>query len=498
MSRADKKVQSIEKKKNDVKPDENKNENKPDKQVKTAKEAVKKKESSSGKRYLFYLLCIVAAGVIGMIIALVKFFGSERVQRNASASLEFTYDGAAQNRTPSGELFSIDAIYEAKVIDGALVRSGMNEKYNAEAIKNSLEVTGTYPGDVIDQIKDYDSLYNFSESRSISIDNYYPTIYTVKLYDDFDTSISESDLDMLVNAIAEQYKEYFRKEYVYAFDMSDANALFEHTQYDYAQRVKVIKNKLQMLEEYSSEMYLLDTGFRINGKTFNDILLKCREIENDSLSKAEASIMIDVLTATDDSEERLRNQYEYEIRLLENEQKFKKENLEEINKLIDSYHKDNILYIGSGDSLVKVDSNSKATYEKLVDEKRELSERLVEIGSEIGRYNEYLNDLNNKTASVDAKKKENIKKELDSISEKVIEQQNLFKELIEAYNNTIISEDAVVVTKLRFSDSKLFSVSFVLAVVKCAAPLCIIVMILCCIHAAFLEIRKFKKQSSTV
>ena len=445
-------------------------------------DAEKKKEKPEGKttaarksRFVFYLLLIVLAGIVGLVIASVKYFGSEKVQRSASISIEFTYDGAAQNLTPSKEQFSIDDIFNDTVLEQALERAGMTGRYTAESIRKSMVVDGSYPGDVISKIKEYDSLYNFSESRVVSISDYYPTIYTVKLYDDFDTSVSESDMNSLVQAIADEYKEYFTTKFVYSFDLKSLDELMVLDRYDYAQRVKILKFRLQLIENYSDELYNLDTNFRRDGK-----------------SKAEASIMMDVLTT---SSERLRNQYEYEKKLLENEKIYKTENLDELNKLIESYQVDSILYIPSGDSLVKVDSNSKETYETLVDKKREISDRIGEIESEIARFDTYLQDLNKASLSYSSiKKNKEIGTELDAINEQVAEQESIFRNMASAYNNSIIDEDSVLIENSSYSDAKLLSFGFVAAVIKCAAPICILVMICCCIHSAVIESKKYKKE----
>ena len=62
------------------------------------------------------------------------------------------------------------------------------------------------------------------------------------------------------------------------------------------------------------------------------------------------------------------------------------------------------------------------------------------------------------------------------------------------YNKTIIDEDAVEISSPGYTDSALLSVSFILMVIKCAAPLCIIVIILCCLHSMVFELKKFKKE----
>jgi hypothetical protein len=456
---------------------------------KTADKRVKR-SGQKKNRFKTYLLLLVIAGVIGLIISFIKFFGTEKVKRNSSISIEFTYDGAAQNKTPSGEQFSISGLTSDEVLEKALAAVELSDKYTAEDIRNSITISGQYPSDVIDQIKDFDSLYDFSDSRSVSLNNYYPTVYSVKLYDDFDSSISDSKMNKLLNAIAEQYKEYFINKYTYSYDTSDYNRIHSISNYDYSQRVKILKNRMSMLEKYAGEMYALNTNFKSNGLSFNDLLLKSRSLRNDSLDNVEAVVMTDVLTV---SALRLRNQYEYEIKLLENEKKYKAANIEDINSLINIYEMDADLYVAGNESMVKVESNSQKTYESLMQEKDTLSERIVQIDAEINKFNSYLDDLKNASVNAAAEGK-TISDRIDVINTKLTEIEDTFRNMLTEYNATIIDTDSVLLNSVRNNGASLFSGSFILNFIKCAGPLCIVVIIVCALHAAWLERKKFLKE----
>lgn len=456
---------------------------------KTADKRVKR-SGQKKNRFKTYLLLLVIAGVIGLIISFIKFFGTEKVKRNSSISIEFTYDGAAQNKTPSGEQFSISGLTSDEVLEKALAAVELSDKYTAEDIRNSITISGQYPSDVIDQIKDFDSLYDFSDSRSVSLNNYYPTVYSVKLYDDFDSSISDSKMNKLLNAIAEQYKEYFINKYTYSYDTSDYNRIHSISNYDYSQRVKILKSRMSMLEKYAGEMYALNTNFKSNGLSFNDLLLKSRSLRNDSLDNVEAVVMTDVLTV---SALRLRNQYEYEIKLLENEKKYKAANIEDINSLINIYEMDADMYVAGNESMVKVESNSQKTYESLMQEKNTLSERIVQIDAEINKFNSYLDDLKNASVNAAAEGK-TISDRIDVINTKLTEIEDTFRNMLTEYNATIIDTDSVLLNSVRNNGASLFSGSFILNFIKCAGPLCIVVIIVCALHAAWLERKKFLKE----
>ena len=460
--------------------------------VKTTKPA--NKRSAAAKRYLRYLSLIVIAGIIGVVIALVKYFGPDKIKRNSSVTIQFTYDGAAKNQTPTGEKFSIDGIKSDQVLNDAIASVGLASKYTADALRSSIVVKGQYPADVIDKIKDFNSLYNFGESRDVSINNYYPTTYSIVLYDDFDPSVSSSDMEKLIKAIGETYRNYFINNYIYSYNPEKIQEMLVIDNYDFAYRIRVIKLHLQEIKNYASEMYEKDKAFRSGSQSFNDIVIKCRNLENDAIGNIEAAVMTDVLSV---SAARLRNQYEYEIKLLENEKTHKNSNLEELNGLIDSYELDGIMYLGSGDSMVKVDRNSKETYEKLVDMKKELTERIVEIDSEIEKYKSFITDMDAASLSTEAKKTL-ISGQIQNAYDKTVEIEKLFSDMIADYNATLVAEESVDVKENRFVSGKIFSAGFILMAVKCAAPLCIIVMIICSFHAFLVERKKYAKRNQEV
>ena len=460
--------------------------------VKTTKPA--NKRSAAAKRYLRYLSLIVIAGIIGVIIALVKYFGPDKIKRNSSVTIQFTYDGAAKNQTPTGEKFSIDGIKSDQVLNDAIASVGLASKYTADALRSSIVVKGQYPADVIDKIKDFNSLYNFGESRDVSINNYYPTTYSIVLYDDFDPSVSSSDMEKLIKAIGETYRNYFINNYIYSYNPEKIQEMLVLDNYDFAYRIRIIKLHLQEIKNYASEMYEKDKAFRSGSQSFNDIVIKCRNLENDAIGNIEAAVMTDVLSV---SAARLRNQYEYEIKILENEKAHKNANLEELDGLINSYELDGIMYLGSGDAMVKVERNSKETYEKLVDMKKELTERIVEIDSEIEKYKSFITDMDAASLSTEAKKTL-VSGQIQNAYDKTVEIEKLFSDMVADYNATLVAEESVDVKENRFVSGKIFSAGFILMAVKCAAPLCIIVMIICSFHAFLVERKKYAKRNQEV
>ena len=52
------------------------------------------KTSKMPKAFKYYLYALVFAVVLGITIASIKYFVTDKVQRSASVNIEFVYDGA--------------------------------------------------------------------------------------------------------------------------------------------------------------------------------------------------------------------------------------------------------------------------------------------------------------------------------------------------------------------------------------------------------------------
>lgn len=452
--------------------------------------AQKKTKEKRKHPVLTGLVLVIAAGIIGVIIACVKYFCTSAPERHASATIEFNYDGAAMNKTPSGEKFSISGLSGDEVINAALQSCNLYGKYTAEDIQKCIVVDGSYPDDIVDQIKKYDSLFDFSSSREVSVNEYFPTIFTLTLYDDFDSSISSADLSKLCEAIVTTYKKTFMKEYVNSFDMSDFDELFPLSKYDYSQRVKVLSYRAKMIQKYALALYTEKTDFKFNELSFNDLSSRCLDLMNNSLTKVDALVTMNALS-TDST--RLKNQYEYEIKLLQNELANTETCLTDIDSLIAVYQTDDIIYIGSGDAVTKIDSNSTVTYEELMDDRAEITDRLTAIKADIDKYTLYLEDLKGGNTAI------NEKSLIADVEQKIIDVQTQldslevqFKEMVAAYNDTLVSDDSIIISPTTYTAPKLLSGGFIVQVIKCCGPLCILVLILCFLYGFICEVKKQK------
>ena len=105
---------------------------------------------------------------------------------SASFSIQFTFDGAASSLAPSGKIFDLKELYLDDVLNEALKNAGMENRYTADMLRSNLEISGNYPKDIAAQLTNYESLLDFQANRAFSINSYYPTLFDVYLYHDFD------------------------------------------------------------------------------------------------------------------------------------------------------------------------------------------------------------------------------------------------------------------------------------------------------------------------
>ncbi len=429
----------------------------------------KKKSGLIYKQRVFFLCAIllVAGALIGFVFALRDWYSVNPVRRNASVKLSFTYDGAAQNKMPNGEPFTVEAIKSDKVINRALEKLALAGECDTELIKESMRIKGSFPEDVMERLSSYNSVYDYEIEGIINQEKYYATEYTITLFDDFKPGVSTNRLKSILETICEEFESYFRNTYVYTMNDDSENRAAFMEEIDYRQQIEVIKNRLDMVEDYAGYLYSVDSNFSYNGISFNDISVRCEDLKNNYLSGMEAKVMMKVYSK---DPERLKNMYQYRINLLNNQVKRTEENLEEVETLIENYQMDDILYVGmGGDSVVSVGSNSTKTYETLVTKKINLTDRITGLNADLLKYKDYLRDLNNEKATDAEMTKAEM--ELDNIVAKLDSIEVTLREMLDAFNLYKLKEEDIVITDVNYNSPSILSFSFIKRMIKFCLPI---------------------------
>lgn len=164
------------------------------------------------KRLYRYIMAIaVCAGVLLGLTAI----GADYIVGQSSyarAVISFQYEGIEDGVDPNGAAFDINKLKSPKVIEDALMSLGSSE-YDAEKIRESIEIEGVIPKDAVERItviKEM-SLENVSNYEKILDVSYFPSQYIVYLRKS--SGMSGSDTVQILNSILESYRTYFMDMY---------------------------------------------------------------------------------------------------------------------------------------------------------------------------------------------------------------------------------------------------------------------------------------------
>ncbi|MBR7000797.1 MAG: hypothetical protein IKI01_09375 [Lachnospiraceae bacterium] len=375
---------------------------------------VKKNEKRAKKPLSLWTKVIIIIGcatVFGLILSVIMFPKGSR-PTFASATLQLTFEGAAEGKAPDGYAFHVDDLISDEVIEAALEASSLSGKYTAEQIRQAMVVIGGYPTDIVGQTMSYDSLLNLTASRTLTVDRFHPTLFGVKLYNRFDKKISKAKLTELLTNLLSVYQKRFARVYSQGTPTDSTGMVFVLSDYDYPQQLQILQQRLEYLSDYATEMYEREPAFRYSGSSFNDIVAQITSMQDSDIGRLNATMTLNALTRNPD---RLRTQYEFELKDLSNRLERRKQELVKLDALIASYEKSEIIYISTEDSLTKIDGNSTETYDALVDIRKELSEENTLTGSKIATYRLKLTDLTGEVYIPDEEK--NDATEIDGDSE---------------------------------------------------------------------------------
>ena len=275
------------------------------------------------------ILVLLACAVLGTALSAVMFF-RDPPRTSASATVQFSFNGAADGVAPNGEEFDASGITSDKVISAGLDAAEMSGKYEAADIKENMLVRGVYPDDIVNQASSYDSLLDFSANRQLAVTDYHPTEFTVTLYGEFDSSISSADLRKLLGSILDEYRKSFVSEYSVSFEVNDI--VSDPEKYDYVQQLELLSLSMSQTSEYAQVMYMKQPSFSANGMSFSDIAVRMDNLISTDVSRLNAIIIQNSITKDGD---RLLTQYRYQIDSWNNQLEKKQEQLERLDALIE-------------------------------------------------------------------------------------------------------------------------------------------------------------------
>lgn len=432
---------------------------------------------------------LLFAVVLGLILSLLNFYAFNPAKEYASASIELLYPGAQEGKAPNGQSFSISTIEEESFLEKAIEKAGLAGTLTVKDLSANMAVRGSYPKDIINQIKNWDSLLTADPTRVVRLTDYYPTVYKVTIYNELSAKLSKAQLTGLVNTIVEQYKEQYQSMYGAGVDWSSVNGLYSTGNRDYMQDVDLLVAKTKLIDKHAKALYEVKPSFSFRGTTFTTLSTRAQSILTNDLQSLAANITLNALSNDADA---LRQKYVYEMETLTREHSALSVDLKLVEALIEGYEMDSTIYMSSGDNIVTVEGNSKATYESLVQTKSELSARIASKQIEIS-------DINSKIADLDAKTAEDgyddaaLRTSIAAADKRIEELISEFNALADAYNKEYASDSTIQSTQAVYHGSSLVSASFIKALIKSEAPVCAVALIVIFVIGLIQEGKKIRR-----
>ena len=445
------------------------------------------------------LLVLAVCAVAGLVLSVI-LFNQNPGRTYASASLQFSFNGAGEGKAPNGYPFDVNGIFIEEVLTNALEASGLTGTYTTDQIKENLTITGVYPENIVKQMTAYTSLLDADAEQQATTADYHATQYSVVLYHDFDPKISGDALKTLLNNILDAYRAYFIKTCTFSLEKTDP--IPELSEYDYTQQLQAISEAADQQSRFAREMADQAPDFRKDRKGFDDIIVSYDNLKSD-IERLNSSITLNTVSKDRD---RLQQQYEMEIRTLNRELESTQEEITRIEGLIASYDKDGIVYVSTSGSLRKVSSNASDTYDKLVERRKELTDSIATINADIAKYQALLDDMtSNKTTakltetagqatemteeevstSVDLTEAElkqlteTTEKQIETLTAKKARITSDFKAMLDAYARQEINEHTVLVSGLKYKAPSMLSGAFIVKLIKTAGPICTLGLMVC-------------------
>lgn len=360
------------------------------------------------------------------------------------ALVGFSYDGIEKGVDPDGNTFDPYSIKNPSVIEDALTSLNMDIS-ELENIRQGIVISGVTPKDAINRLTVYnrvlDTNGNVSAAERILETSYFPTQYHV-YFNYSKTSLSDAEAVEVINAILNQYDNYFYETYGYNESLGNAVTIINYNDYDYSEAIDLFDSNLLILKNYVKKLANEDqTRFRSSstGYTFSDLYQAIDTVETIDLDKISSYVAVNNLTK--DKESALAY-YEYRIKDLTRKKTQYEEEIKSYNESIANYEKDQILVFGAGSDDTSTQSTlASAQYDKMIDEKNQIVISLAETKQNINYFKERQESLKNNSVG-SSSKIEAVEADFASLNEKISNLINLVSQTSEDYYKNVTFKNA--------------------------------------------------------
>lgn len=439
------------------------------------------------KKHIFIpLFVFIGACLVSLIWSVIDYTAFNKVQSYSYEVIQFDYDGASDGKDPDGNAFNAVGFLTDDVIQDGLEKSGLENKYTVDNVRKCIDLSNVVPKNIIKEIESYESLINAGKGRELTAEDYHPIRYKFSLYQELDKKLGSSKLNELLDNIVESYCAKFYLTYAKSYDNSVYDSLFTIGDYDYIYQALAYTSKIRVLSNYANDVFNEHDDFFVGELNFNDLVLKGDEIISSDVSKINNHIILNALSKDID---RLKDYYNYKIVTLNYEKTKKTSDLAIVTEQLNSYPKDSTIYVGAGENVITIGSNSEATYNSLLQQQINLSNYIASINTEIQEYQSILEDINSATGT--EKDYKLVQEYIKTLGDKYDDLEDSFNDMLEEYNDKYVLDAAISKTRVRYNSGSIFSGSFVLRSAKISAPIILGTLFgICC----FFLVRTLKKE----
>ena len=442
------------------------------------------------KKFIFIpLLVLICVGVIGLVWSIIDFKVTNKFLSYSYEIIQFNYDGASDGKDPNGNPFNpIDFLTDEVISDG-LTLSNLDSTYDASKVREFITIENVVPKNIVKEIDSYDSiLKDSSDMRNITSSDYHPIRYRFVLYHGLDKKLSKNALNELLANIVKAYGESFYSTFKRSFELANYDEIYSVDNDDYIYQVEVYTNKINLLSSSANDLYNKHVDFSVDNKSFKDITLKCDQLLDSDITRINSIIVLNALSKDID---RLKDYYNCKIEMLNYDKVKYTSDLTAVTAQINDYEKDSTFYVGTGDSIIKVDSNSSATYDALLAKQIETSERIAKINIELTNCQSILADI--EAATGDDSAKNLVESYIAKLENDYSTLEDSFKEMIGKYNEKYITTGTISTNNIKYQSDSLVSSAFIKRFIKICVPFELVALLGVCVYWMLREAKKNKK-----
>ncbi len=433
-------------------------------------------------KWLMIIIPFVVAVLIGVVSASVKYFATEKTDTEATGRIELNWNGASEGKAPNGEGYDLLRVDNTSIIAEAITRLGL--QVTVEEVRYNLVISGQYPKNIINNITNMRDLTSTGSVEKLEVTQFHPSSYVISIKNGFTNEMSKKDLSALLSEIMKGYYNAFYDQYTIGYETQVVDGVLDISRYDYNQILSVISYRLSLIEANAKALSGLDASYRYNKQSFADMAVVAEKVRTTELTKAQADCTVKGLSK--DYKSMLQATY-YTIRSLQLELKEAEANKESVAKVIKEFERDQSAFVSSALGVELQQGNSDETYQNLMKQQTEYAEKISSLSSKILYYEDIVKNINDSVYSEEYSRYcANFEKTIDELFSKTSQLEKSMSAMVDNYNETVIGDDAIAITDVVVNYPKVLSSGFIVMLIKCCGPFCMLVLI----YALVLELRR--------